>query len=159
MTLCICTIGNLTSIFKYITPLLPFFKETFFSFRFKTLLSISCRITRFICQLELLPVVDADHSLSCQISGFPKWAGLGEEAIWTKCPKTVWKLQNQHFWVKTMGNMGEQANFQGSVGNLLSPLFPLGETLNLLFYFFWALFIWNINTNKIIIPKNPFIMH
>ena len=35
MTLCICIIGNLTSFFKYVTPLLPFFKGNFLALGLK----------------------------------------------------------------------------------------------------------------------------
>ena len=38
--------------------------------------------------------------------------------IWAIWPKTAWKLQNQHFWGKTVGGyMGGQANFLGSKGD------------------------------------------
>ena len=49
--------------------------------------------------------------------GFPKWGQLAEGITWTK-PITAWKLQNQHFWSKTVGGwggggMGGQANSLG----------------------------------------------
>ena len=31
--------------------------------------------------------------------------------FWAKWPKTAWKLQNQHFWGKTMGCMGNRTTF------------------------------------------------
>ena len=50
---------------------------------------------------------------TCQ--GFPNrvnWWG----SIWAKWPETAWKLQNQHFWFKTVGDMGHWGypNFLGS---------------------------------------------
>ena len=42
-------------------------------------------------------------------AGFPKGCGRlvvggrGGGVIWAKWPKTAWKLQNWHFWVKTVG--------------------------------------------------------
>ena len=47
------------------------------------------------------------------------WGG----AIGAKWPKSVWKLQNQHFWVKTVGvTWGRQVNFSAIGETLLTEL-------------------------------------
>ena len=49
------------------------------------------------------------HSMQAKLldQGFPNgvdWWG----AIWVKWPKTACKLQNLHFWIKTVGEGGKQ---------------------------------------------------
>ena len=50
------------------------------------------------------------------IAGFLKLGQLMGGKFGQKWPKTAWKLQNQHFWGKTVGGHGGEANFSGSVG-------------------------------------------
>ena len=55
----------------------------------------------------------------------PQMGSTDGGTIWVKWPKPAWKLQNQHFWVKTVAeNMGGQVNFLSSGG--ISPVPPNG---------------------------------
>ena len=164
MTLCICTAGNLTSFFKYVTPLLLFFLKAFCYFKLKTLLSISCRIisdlyvphiSQNYCQW-LIQIIFPVKFQSFQNK--VEWWG---ETIWSKCPKILHENYNYKiviFGSKQWGYIGGDQPIFWVVGDPhLSPQLPLTpphprtrgnpekhtleETLILLFYFFWTLFI------------------
>ena len=96
--------------------------------------SLSKRFVQVVyCQLIPWNLYKIVKILSLRIYSFREiaWQGYlgstnGEGTFWAKWPKTAWKLQNQHFWVKTVGGgvWGEQANFLGS-----AP-FPFSPSLN-----------------------------
>ena len=65
------------------------------------------------------------------------WGG----AIGAKWPKSVWKLQNQHFWVKTVGvTWGRQVNFSAIGETLLTELHIFFATKSTSF-FSWIVFV------------------
>ena len=69
--------------------------------------------------------------------------GVGRlgEAIGAKWPKSIWKLQNQHFWVKTVGvTWGRQVNFSAIRETLLTELHIFFATKSTSF-FSWIVFV------------------
>ena len=72
-----------------------------------------------------------------RVSQIGSTGGEGE-TIWAKWPKTAWKLQYQHFWVKAVGRTwGATSHFSWWKGfpSPPSPPPPLGGTLNVFIFF------------------------
>ena len=62
-------------------------------------------------------------------------------AVGAKWPKSIWKLQNQHFWVKTVGvTWGRQVNFSAIGETLLTELHIFFATKSTSF-FSWIVFV------------------
>ena len=86
-------------------------------------------------------------------TGFPIMGRLVEGAIWATWPETAWKLQNQHFWGKTMGDMrGDKPIFRAVVD------FTWGNSAKL-WSFAWNDWIWDPMISaqlRMFIKKCPF---
>ena len=67
-------------------------------------------------------VIISFNILLVRVSGFPRLGKLVGKIILAKRPKTAWKLQNQHFGVKTVGEMvGDKSMFRVVGGSPRPP--------------------------------------